>query len=379
MLCCSSYGRRKRRSETSRSDSHVLGEQMLASSNSYAACVVMLLDVLLNMESSYLFGILAGWSSQIFICAIRRTPPTLRARIRSLSSAAMYRPSMQCALSSRRQGRVQTSAEGRSTSSVGTTPVRRFTKSHLMSFKKAQLQEMLSAANLSTEGKKPELVESLLAHYPAASEVSANQPTPQLPLAHPEAKEHAMPPTQRAPIEAAVVQEPEQNSSGTHPEADPDSSPGENAERSQHRNATTAQEAPSVSATSSVSLHSPAVHTLIRRRPPLEAGQKRASSSIASQQAPEISEEASPECNLRTGMAVQWLGTSSGAPTQQRNVSSILLLQRRQVLMVDCGEGTVNQLASAGVDAALISGCASVYTRYTSIAQHCPNFWINLI
>ena len=62
---------------------------------------------------------------------------------------------------------------------------------------------------------------------------------------------------------------------------------------------------------------------------------------------------------MPTGLAVQWLGTSSGAPTAQRNVSSILLLQRRRVLMVDCGEGTVNQLAIANVDPVLVQGCST--------------------
>lgn len=62
------------------------------------------------------------------------------------------------------------------------------------------------------------------------------------------------------------------------------------------------------------------------------------------------------ECHVPTGLAVQWLGTSSGAPTAQRNVSSILLLQQHRVLMVDCGEGTINQLATAGIDPILVQG-----------------------
>jgi hypothetical protein len=51
-----------------------------------------------------------------------------------------------------------------------------------------------------------------------------------------------------------------------------------------------------------------------------------------------------------TGMAVRWLGTSSGAPTQHRNVSSILLLHRDDVHLVDCGEGTRQQLLRASID-----------------------------
>lgn len=68
-------------------------------------------------------------------------------------------------------------------------------------------------------------------------------------------------------------------------------------------------------------------------------------------------QQPAPECHVPTGLAVQWLGTSSGAPTQHRNVSSILLLRRTAALMVDCGEGTINQLAAAGVDPILVKGC----------------------
>ena len=51
-----------------------------------------------------------------------------------------------------------------------------------------------------------------------------------------------------------------------------------------------------------------------------------------------------------------WLGTSSGAPTSRRNVSSMALsLNSDTVVLVDCGEGTRNQLRSAQIDPATIS------------------------
>lgn len=89
-----------------------------------------------------------------------------------------------------------------------------------------------------------------------------------------------------------------------------------------------------------------------------------AASSVAPPAAPpaqQRQQQQQPECDVPTGLAVQWLGTSSGAPTAQRNVSSILLLQRQRVLMVDCGEGTINQLAVAGIDPVLVKGCDPAY------------------
>ena len=50
---------------------------------------------------------------------------------------------------------------------------------------------------------------------------------------------------------------------------------------------------------------------------------------------------------LNTGMAVTWLGTSSGSPTLRRNVSSIVLRLPHAALMVDAGEGTCKQILRA--------------------------------
>ena len=43
------------------------------------------------------------------------------------------------------------------------------------------------------------------------------------------------------------------------------------------------------------------------------------------------------------GLAVTWLGTSSGAPTLKRNVSCIALRLPRASFLVDAGEGTCRQ------------------------------------
>lgn len=52
---------------------------------------------------------------------------------------------------------------------------------------------------------------------------------------------------------------------------------------------------------------------------------------------------------LTTGMAVTWLGTSSGCPTLSRNVSSILLRIPEQTLVFDAGEGTQMQFIRAKI------------------------------
>jgi ribonuclease Z len=53
---------------------------------------------------------------------------------------------------------------------------------------------------------------------------------------------------------------------------------------------------------------------------------------------------------------VTWLGTSSGAPTNRRNVSCIAVRYGDDKLfLVDCGEGARNQLRLAGLDPAIVS------------------------
>ena len=46
----------------------------------------------------------------------------------------------------------------------------------------------------------------------------------------------------------------------------------------------------------------------------------------------------------KTGMAVTWLGTSSGAPTLKRNVSCISLRLPNSTFLVDSGEGSCRQV-----------------------------------
>lgn len=69
-----------------------------------------------------------------------------------------------------------------------------------------------------------------------------------------------------------------------------------------------------------------------------------------------IVEEEGDETLSSKTLYVTWLGTSSGAPTSRRNVSSMALrLDEENVLLVDCGEGTRNQLRTANIDPGHVS------------------------
>ena len=68
-----------------------------------------------------------------------------------------------------------------------------------------------------------------------------------------------------------------------------------------------------------------------------------------------------PDPAVATGMAVTWLGTSSGAPSGKRNVSCIALRLPGATYLVDCGEGTFNQLQRARIDPTTIKGCVAVW------------------
>lgn len=88
---------------------------------------------------------------------------------------------------------------------------------------------------------------------------------------------------------------------------------------------------------------------------PLEKKKNNSSSNgTTSSSAPSINDVSSTLADET--FHVTWLGTSSGAPTSRRNVSSMALsLNSETVVLVDCGEGTRNQLRSAQIDPATIS------------------------
>uniref|UniRef100_A0A7S3RAJ1 Metallo-beta-lactamase domain-containing protein n=1 Tax=Dunaliella tertiolecta TaxID=3047 RepID=A0A7S3RAJ1_DUNTE len=53
---------------------------------------------------------------------------------------------------------------------------------------------------------------------------------------------------------------------------------------------------------------------------------------------------------LKTGLAVTWLGTSSGTPTIDRNVSCTVVRTPNHTYLIDCGEGTHRQLPTINFD-----------------------------
>jgi hypothetical protein len=288
----------------------------------------------------------------------------LRARISSLTSIAGYRTAALPALSVKRHNSALHATfenANADTPADRPSPLQRYTKSQLMKFKKAQLQEMLSAVQLSSKGNKPELVEMLLNCFPKAASSSRPQSKSSSSVSA-----NVSPPLSELQKQTAVSDFgsrdlPQRASRSTQRNGSTNSGQLVHDLRATpaHANSMPVQFNSTSTAAKGASTLS---RNIVQRgcvlgRPPVgPRTQERASSSAAS--APQTMQADVPECTLRTGMAVQWLGTSSGAPTQHRNVSSILLLQRRQVLMVDCGEGTVNQLATAGIDVALIGGCA---------------------
>lgn len=57
---------------------------------------------------------------------------------------------------------------------------------------------------------------------------------------------------------------------------------------------------------------------------------------------------------MPTGMSVTWLGTSSGAPSLHRNVSSICVRWPDKAFIFDAGEGTQVQLLKTNLNPAFI-------------------------
>ena len=69
-------------------------------------------------------------------------------------------------------------------------------------------------------------------------------------------------------------------------------------------------------------------------------------------------------------------GTSSGAPSSTRNVSSILLRTADGACLVDAGEGTCRQLAAAGVPADHLRWCAR-HPGPTALPDQQTTAWIS--
>jgi ribonuclease Z len=57
---------------------------------------------------------------------------------------------------------------------------------------------------------------------------------------------------------------------------------------------------------------------------------------------------------LPTALSVTWLGTSSGTPTKDRNISCTLVRTAKAIFMVDCGEGSLVQLRKTGIEPAFV-------------------------
>ncbi len=212
------------------------------------------------------------------------------------------------------------------------------TKGSLRALKKDQLVSILRSKGLSDAGLKPELVERLYAALRQGDAPAAADSTPVAPAntadVQPPAEQPAavMPAGEEAAVTAAVPV-----AAGR--------AAGILAANSAAEGTASAAPADAVAAGAAVLLPATVPASGQRQQPPPPPP-------------PLPQQQRMPECEVPTGLAVQWLGTSSGAPTQHRNVSSIMLLRRRAAFMVDVGEGTINQLAAAGVDPILVKGYA---------------------
>ncbi len=221
---------------------------------------------------------------------------------------------------------------------IGCTPIQvpaNATKGSLRALKKDQLVSILRSKGLSDAGLKPELVERLYAALRQGDAPAAADSTPVAPAntadVQPPAEQPAavMPAGEEAAVTAAAPV-----AAGR--------AAGIIAANSAAAGTASAAPADAAAAQAAVLLPATVPASGQRQQPP----------------PPPPQQQSMPECEVPTGLAVQWLGTSSGAPTQHRNVSSIMLLRRRAAFMVDVGEGTINQLAAAGVDPILVKGYA---------------------
>lgn len=71
--------------------------------------------------------------------------------------------------------------------------------------------------------------------------------------------------------------------------------------------------------------------------------------------APAYRAGAAQDWGLPTGLAVTWLGTSSGTPTRDRNISCTLVRYQHAVYMVDVGEGSYRQFQMTGMNLQQVS------------------------
>lgn len=214
--------------------------------------------------------------------------------------------------------------------------------SHVRNLPKDEVAAALRARGLSDAGYKPELVQRLYAALQQGDGADAVEAAP--------ADAHE--PATASPSSAApggAAEQPPAAGQSAAPSADassPAEQPAQAAEQGSASGAAAAEppapepQAPVAAAAPAADSAAPSAASapMSAASPAAVAAATSAADPAAAPAPQQAQQRALPECVVPTGLAVQWLGTSSGAPTAQRNVSSILLLQLRRVLMVDCGE-----------------------------------------
>ena len=206
-------------------------------------------------------------------------------------------------------------------------------RSSLKAFKKEQLAGILRSMQLSDTGLKPELVERLhmalqCTDSTGSGSTSGNKAKDIVKGQQFEAgAANGITPGVQTPVEHAPAAAVAQTEISTTVEPQLPAADTTSAPASDSSSAATSSAAAAKSAASSASVQQPAGRRV--RVAPDDIRHSAGSPSAAASVSPPPA--AAPECDLPTGLAVQWLGTSSGSPTQHRNVSSILFMQRHRV------------------------------------------------
>lgn len=216
----------------------------------------------------------------------------------------------------------------------------RVTKTQLTAKRKHELQELLAAEDLPVDGNKPKLIEVLLAHLRASAGAPAQQPATQA----------AAPSFANESGSGCVI-----NTSRPASTAAADSAVATGRVPSRSADAEAPGPAPLASSEQRAGSAEPLLHSKVQQAFAAQqsSGSHRGRDAVADPSQPpapaqgigvpgqgrQHTKTPAPVQHFRqtqpgfqpnklpTGLAVQWLGTSSGAPTQHRNVSSILLLQ----------------------------------------------------
>ncbi|CAL5218555.1 g246 [Coccomyxa viridis] len=242
---------------------------------------------------------------------------------------------------------------------------RKVSKAQIKGYKVAQLREALQEEGLSTKGLKAELVERL---YELVQTLSQEDKDPSGLLGLASTAERSA----QAEDPSTSPEEPAQDDLRSH------TLDAQSEALEEHEDATAVASTPTTASTGD------SQHSAEAESNDLESEEDQLSSfpAVAIQQRPANNESVSEDSAdstaaavsvrgaaqqgsrdplrdlsipdpvaSKTGLAVTWLGTSSGAPTLKRNVSCIAVRLPSSTFLVDAGEGSCRQVEQAQIHA----------------------------